>query len=361
MKQYKFFKLLMGLILPLSIVISSCTDYSTEDPKPATNSLMAVISADTTLSLLAAAIRNVSQNSNPRVDLSTILSAPAPARYTIFAPVNAVFRAAGFPQAVVDNPASANTLANVLRYHVIPREIATGSIPTTRTGYVTTLPGTQLFALRFPPALPIPLGNYVNINRLDSPPGSNNFNNLLALPIPVAGVGTVPFPVANFFADNGVLHKINTILMPPPAANTNIVATATAAGLTSLVRVIQYVDANTTPSANLVATLSNPNATFTVFAPNNAAFNFLDNNPADGTLSDAELGAVGGAGLAAILRRHVIANPRYAADLGASQTALLGTLTFSGLVVTNVGSATILSTNVQTGNGIVHVIDNVLR
>ncbi|MCU0445104.1 MAG: fasciclin domain-containing protein [Microscillaceae bacterium] len=340
MKSLNFFKILSTLVLPIVIGLSAC-EFDTEKAVTPPTSLFQVISNDPTLTLLTAAIRNVSANSNPRVDLVAALSNTDAGRYTVFAPVDPVFLGvpAGlggpFNQAFMDNPANANTLAAVLRYHVVPREINSGEFPATRIGYATLLPNNQFFLAR--------AGSNININ---SATGAN-------------GVA-----LANFYANNGVVHKLSTLLTPATLTapnNANIATAAQGAGLTLLLRVIQYVDANTTPSANLAATLAS-NGTFTVFAPNNAAFSFLDGD-SSGDLSDAELAGVGATALAAIIRRHVIAAPRYAIDLGTSQAALQGTLTFNATTttVTNGTTANIVMANVRTGNGIVHVIDTVLR
>jgi uncharacterized surface protein with fasciclin (FAS1) repeats len=194
--------------------------------------------------------------------------------------------------------------------------------------------------------------------------------NSISINTGTAGANSVA--LANFYSDNGVVHKLATLLLPSTVTfpvSANIVTTAQGAGLSSLVRVIQYVDANTTPSANLAATLAS-NGSFTVFAPTNAAFSFLDTDM-NAELSDAELGAVGATALAGILRRHVIAAPRFTIDLGTTQTALNGTLNFAGNTVSITGGASAniitsainanFATGIRTGNGIVHVIDNVLR
>jgi uncharacterized surface protein with fasciclin (FAS1) repeats len=353
MKKNKFFKIFIILLIPISICLSSC-EFDVDKTISPPTSLYAVISKDPTLTLLTAAINNVSQNSNPKVDLKAALSNTTTGKYTVFAPVDAVFLniPAGppfngpFNLDYMNNAGNANFLAAVLSYHVVPREINSAEFPTTRTGYATLLPNNQFFLAR------AATGNSISINT------------------GTAGANSVA--LANFYSDNGVVHKLATLLLPSTVTfpvSANIVTTAQGAGLSSLVRVIQYVDANTTPSANLAATLAS-NGSFTVFAPTNAAFSFLDTDM-NAELSDAELGAVGATALAGILRRHVIAAPRFTIDLGTTQTALNGTLNFAGNTVSITGGASAniitsainanFATGIRTGNGIVHVIDNVLR
>ncbi|MCU0448129.1 MAG: fasciclin domain-containing protein [Microscillaceae bacterium] len=324
MKRSNFSNLLFVCLLFLSITfISSCKN---DDDEPVRNSIVDVARANPNFSLLVTAITNVSTNTSTNV--ASLLSGPVGTKFTVFAPTNAAFEAASFNQAFLSNPANANAILRILQYHVLNGETRAADVPTTRTGVNTLLPNNQLFVVR-------------------------NGSNVLA--------NTVQVATADVPADNGVIHGIGTVLLP---ATGNIVATAQATpALSRLLAVIQYVDANTSPSANLATTLSGTGP-FTVFAPSNDAFNFVDAN-SNGTIEASELQAVGATALLGILQRHVVASARFASDLGTTQASLNGNITIgtsgANVTVTNGTTATVTSANVLCSNGVVHVINTVLR
>ncbi|NGP76759.1 fasciclin domain-containing protein [Balneolaceae bacterium YR4-1] len=95
---------------------------------------------------------------------------------------------------------------------------------------------------------------------------------------------------------------------------------------------------------------------FTVFAPNNTAFNNLPDGTLDNLSSEQ---------LAQILSFHVVEGEITASDLSASQTVetiqgeeLL--VTVDGGTVTVNGSAVVGTPDVEASNGIIHIIDEVL-
>ncbi len=122
------------------------------------------------------------------------------------------------------------------------------------------------------------------------------------------------------------------------------------------------VDALT--QTNLVATLQS-DGPFTVFAPTNAAFQtLLDSNPNWNSLSDID-----NATLSNVLKFHVLAADVKAADLTDSYVTSLATGPNNEQIVLQVdvtggvkfnGSATPSTTDVETTNGTVHIIDEVM-
>jgi uncharacterized surface protein with fasciclin (FAS1) repeats len=137
-----------------------------------------------------------------------------------------------------------------------------------------------------------------------------------------------------------------------PMAKKDIVDTAVSVdSLSTLVAAVK--------AADLVATLKSAGP-FTVFAPNNAAFAKL----ATGTV-ESLLKADKKVDLTSILTYHVVAG-KYTADKitdGLKLKTVNGKdLTFTlkdGKVMIN-ASTTVISANVETANGVVHVIDGVL-
>lgn len=116
--------------------------------------------------------------------------------------------------------------------------------------------------------------------------------------------------------------------------------------------------------ANLVSTLQGEGP-FTVFAPTNAAFQaLLDSNPNWNSLSDID-----NATLTNVLLFHVIAGNVKAADLtdtyvpssasGPNSEAIVLQTEVTGGVLFN-GSASPITTDIETSNGTVHLIDEVM-
>jgi uncharacterized surface protein with fasciclin (FAS1) repeats len=98
---------------------------------------------------------------------------------------------------------------------------------------------------------------------------------------------------------------------------------------------------------------------FTVFAPTNDAFENLSGNTLQDLMKPANK-----ARLQRILKNHVVKGRRMSRDVaGQSSLASLGGQSLpiqsaSGQV--QVGDATIQQTDIEAGNGVVHVIDHVL-
>ncbi len=147
--------------------------------------------------------------------------------------------------------------------------------------------------------------------------------------------------------------------MPDPEPTPmNIVETAQATDDLSLL-----VDALV--QADLVSTLES-DGPFTVFAPNNAAFQaLLDSNPSWNSLADIDNNV-----LANILKFHVLGARVPAADLSDSYVTTLATdapndeqivlqIDVTGGVTFN-GTTEPITTDIETTNGIVHIVDEVM-
>lgn len=163
--------------------------------------------------------------------------------------------------------------------------------------------------------------------------------------------------ITDIATDNGVIHVIDAVLIPPTERGTptsNIVDTAVAAGnFTTLLAAAG--------ATGLDAVLADETEEFTVFAPTDAAFAMLGQETIDTLLANPDV-------LTEILLQHVIAgsvNSVTAYSLnGVSPTSASGaaiplnintetdTLTFGGVNV--------VATDIYTTNGIIHVIDAVI-
>ncbi|MGK0279872.1 MAG: putative surface protein with fasciclin (FAS1) repeats, partial [Litorivivens sp.] len=154
-------------------------------------------------------------------------------------------------------------------------------------------------------------------------------------------------PVSGFdiMADNGVVHVLDQVVLP----SETVVDIAIDNGFTSLTAAVV--------TAELLPALTDPLATFTVFAPNDAAFDQLASD-----LGTDVAGLLALPNLADILTYHVVGETLIAADLADGPlTALNG----SDLEVTTMGGVQINGTAVlladlMADNGVVHVVEDVL-
>jgi len=128
----------------------------------------------------------------------------------------------------------------------------------------------------------------------------------------------------------------------------DIVDTAINAGsFTTLVAAVQ--------AAGLVDTLKSEGP-FTVFAPTDEAFAALPEGTVEGLLADPEA-------LAKILTYHVIAGKVMSTDLSDGMTA--ATVNGAEVTITTMGGvkingANVISADIETSNGVIHVIDQVI-
>ena len=162
--------------------------------------------------------------------------------------------------------------------------------------------------------------------------------------------------VVDIEADNGVIHVIDAVLVPPVDTGSptqNIVETAVSSGsFTTLVAALQ--------ATGLDTTLADDSTTFTVFAPTDDAFEQLGEDNVTALLSDTDT-------LTELLLQHVVSGA--AVDAVTAYT-LNGSsaLTASGAEIPvlidgdelRFGGAEIEITDLYTTNGIIHVIDTVV-
>lgn len=157
---------------------------------------------------------------------------------------------------------------------------------------------------------------------------------------------------ADIIATNGIVHAIDTVLLPPaaPVTGTIVDVLSNNPDYSSLVSLVT--------TANLVDTLNNVDASFTVFAPNNAALEAADAALAAGFTSDP-------AALANLLLGHVHGAVLTSADVialdGTNLAMESGTqpISVAGGVV-SIGGAAVVDADLQAQNGVIHGIDAVL-
>ena len=148
-----------------------------------------------------------------------------------------------------------------------------------------------------------------------------------------------------------ITPTVTTATPTPQVTKMNIVATARADGrFTNLVTALQ--------AANLAETLSDPDSNFTIFAPTDAVFQDLPSGTMDTLLKDPQ------GDLLQILLYHMVNGKVMAADLrklSSAETLQGGSLSISvANNIVTVDGATVVITDIECSNGVIHVIDSLL-
>jgi uncharacterized surface protein with fasciclin (FAS1) repeats len=245
-----------------------------------------------------------------QANLLETLQGPGP--FTVFAPTDQAFTDAGIDLAALDTPDGKAALADILLYHVVSGDVPAANV--TECMSATAVNGQPLS---------FTVGDSVMVN---------------GATVTLADVST----------SNGVIHVIDKVLSPTDTPN-DIPRTAQCTGIhDSLVAAVVQ--------AELLATLQG-NGPFTLFAPTDQAF-------ADAGIDLAALDtAEGKATLTDILLYHVVAGavPSSAVTECMSATAVNGqSLSFTVGDTVMVNGATVTLADVNTSNGVIHVIDKVL-
>lgn len=296
MKTRFFSSLAVGAALVFG---TACDDDSTTPVTPEAVDLVSTAEAAGTFNTLIAALE--------ATDLRVTLETGGP--FTVFAPTDAAFDAlpAGTLEALLADP---DALAEILLYHVV--DGALGSSGVASSSLIPTLNGQAVTIAQ---------------------DGS----------LTVDGAGIV---AADVSATNGVIHIIDQVLLP---VDHDVVEIAVADDtFSTLVFALG--------EASLVSTLQ-ADGPFTVFAPTNAAFEAVPADTLNAILADVDL-------LTQVLTYHVVAGRVLSPDvvaLSEAETLNGGAIAISvdGATV-RVDDATVIQTDVQGTNGVIHIIDHVL-
>ncbi|HBY87061.1 MAG TPA: adhesion lipoprotein, partial [Colwellia sp.] len=247
------------------------------------------------------------------------------AKFTVFAPTDKAFALLG--QDTIDALlADTDKLSDILTYHVISGEVDAAA--------AIALAGTTVDMVN---------GDAVGLS-LDG-------DKLL--------VNTATVITTNIQTDNGIIHVIDAVLLPPadmmePTVNIVEVALADPDNFSTLVAALT--------AADLVTTLSNEDATFTVFALTNAAFALIAPNTLTALLGDTDA-------LTKVLLQHVIADAAVNSVNAYSLSGKMVDTASTAKVALNInmdtdkllfGGANVVMKDIYTTNGIIHVIDAVI-
>ena len=196
--------------------------------------------------------------------LDTVLDDPE-STFTVFAPTDAAFALLG--QDTIDALlADPDTLRDILLYHVVSGSeiLQDGAITVAQSGS----------------------------NKVDM---ANERQSALTLADSTLYINKSAVSLADVMADNGVIHVVDQVILPPPAVTDS----------TQTIVDIALADENFSTlvaaltAADLVTTLSDETATFTVFAPTNAAFDKIEDTALADLLADTDA-------LTDVLLKHVI-------------------------------------------------------
>ncbi|MBR7951439.1 fasciclin domain-containing protein [Microvirga sp. STR05] len=327
--------LLLSLFAASSFTLASCDDDDEDvTPTPTSQNIVQVAQGNASFSTLVAAVT--------KADLGATLSGTGP--FTVFAPTNDAFAklSAPFNNAAnitaITDPAQIATLRGILLYHVVAANVKAADIANGSSTVATARPATTVG-------------------------GATINDNTLYLTKNASGVsinGGTRVVTADVSASNGTIHAIDNVLMPPSQTIAAIVVAS--ASRTTNPEFTLLLQALQRPAAAAILTAAGTaSANVTVFAPTDAAFRAL--------LGTAPLSSVSDADLTAILSRHVIGTGRvFSSDLAAGTVTTLGgpvTVAAASNSFTVRGgtgtAANIASANILATNGVIHVIDQVLR
>ncbi|WP_252723583.1 fasciclin domain-containing protein [Winogradskyella psychrotolerans] len=321
----KNFKLLTVFLLVVGITACSDDDDNGTSPTPTT---VVDIAIENNLTSLAAALQ--------ATDLVTTLQGEGP--FTVFAPSNDAFAQLLSDTGLdLDNLSTAEKalVKNILLNHVIIGSTLTSTnLVDAESGYTNTAatgPNEANLSLYFTTS------NGVMLN------GSSTVTN------------------ADNVASNGIVHIVDEVIGLPTIAT----FATTNPALSNLVAALELADSGT-PTVPYITTVSDVTAgPFTVFAPTNDAFaNLLVELDPSGNTALADLDP---ATVDAVLTHHIVSGNIQSSGLPNGAVMTLGgeitadnsafTLTDSNNRVSNIVTSLV---DIQSMNGVVHVIDMVL-
>ena len=314
MKTINFLKVMKPKfsILPILVFLgvfafTSCNDDDdmTQDPVLQSNTIADIAVSNADFSILVDALS--------KANLVDAVS-DKDASLTVFAPTNAAFSAllSDLGATSLDD-IPVETLTNILLYHVIGSKAMSGDLT---TGYFPTLSTSNGNNLSM--YVKVDGGVYINKNTMVTN--------------------------ADIEADNGVIHVVDRVILPPSVVN---IALDNDNFSTLVAAVVK---------AGLVDALS-AEGPFTVFAPTNDAFDALF-----AALGVSGIDDLSAEALLPILTYHVVSGNVLSTDLANGE---VGTLSGNKIKIdlssgVKINESSVLAADIQGANGVVHVIDKVL-
>ena len=246
--------------------------------------------------------------------------------YTVFAPTDAAF--AKLPAGTLES-LTAEQLSNILLYHVVPGKVMSDAAITVAQSMESIVATAS--------------GENISLSFVDSMLFANG----------------AKVSAADVMASNGVIHVVDTVILPstPVDATDMTIAEVAVADPDNFSTLVDALLA-----ADLVTTLSDESATFTVFAPTNDAFSKIDSSALADLLADSTA-------LTNVLLTHVVSGAGLSSlDAFAANGTMIPMVsgtdisvsvdTESGMLM--IGGAKVIITDINTSNGVIHVIDTVI-
>ena len=317
-----------AMLALLLTVLAACADDPTATPVPPTatpdaqqelGTIAEIAAGDGRFGTLVAALQSA--------DLVETLSGEGP--YTVFAPTDDAF--AKLPEGTVESLlADIPALTDILLYHVVAGNVKAADVVALESA--ATAQGAEL---------------------------SITVNGQAVM------VNDARVVITDIEASNGVIHVIDAVLLPPqPVPTPTLAPTATPEPEPQSLTIVDIAAADgrfgtlvaAVQAAGLVETLQGEGP-FTVFAPTDDAFAKLPEGTVESLLGDVPA-------LTDVLLYHVMGGEVKAADvatLDSAETVQGGSvaITVEGNAV-RVNDATVLITDIEASNGVIHVIDTVL-
>jgi uncharacterized surface protein with fasciclin (FAS1) repeats len=245
-------------------------------------------------------------------DLVNALQGEGP--FTVFAPTDDAF--AKLPAGTVESllkPENRERLVSILTYHVVPGKVLSGDV--VKVDAAGTLNGQR-----------------VSVKTADG----------------TVSIDNAKVTAVDILASNGVIHVIDTVLLPE--SETIVGVAANAGTFNTLLAAAK--------AADLAETLMS-DGPFTVFAPTDDAFAKLPAGTVESLLQPENVGQ-----LRSILKYHVVAGRTFADEVVTMNK--VGTLAGMDAAISvtdgvaRIGDAKIVATDIDATNGVIHVIDTVL-
>lgn len=314
MKTINFFKkttrrsLLVPVIaLTMLLGFTSCSDDDdTPIPEPMDMTIAGIASANADFSILVDALT--------RANLVGAVASPD-AELTVFAPTNSAFNSllSDLGASSLDDIPT-ETLTNILLYHVVNGKAMSGDLS---SGYYPTLSSYQ----------------------------DNNMSMYITVDDKVYINKNTMVTSADIAADNGVIHVVDKVILPPSVVDIAIMNENFSTLVSAVVK------------AGLVETLSG-DGPFTVFAPTNDAFDALF-----AALNISGIDALTAEQLVPILTYHVVPGNVLSGTLsnGMVETVNQGSqLTIDLSSGVKINDSSVVAADIQGANGVIHVINKVL-
>ena len=301
-KMRKMIISLLVVFVAASVAFAGGDRSADKEMEPVSKSIVEIAVEDGRFNTLVAALE--------AADLVGTLDGEGP--FTVFAPTDDAFAMLpdGTVDALLQDP---EALSNILLYHVVPGNVMSSDVVSLSSAETAS-------------------GEEISIS-VDGSTVMINDSRVV---------------VADLKASNGVIHVVDSVLLPPADAQSIVELAVEDGRFSTLVAALE--------AADLVGTLEG-DGPFTVFAPTDDAFAMLPDGTVDALLNDIPT-------LQSILLYHVVPGNVMASDVvGLSSAGTASGLEISisvedGAVMIN--DAQVIITDIVASNGVIHVIDRVI-